>query len=115
MILDNWLSGNLRILTEQDASKALDELNEVAEGIEKLTREGKYWEAYTRLTACITFLNISFQQQRTQQPRIIQRLLNWIQNIKGTIDKVVQGIGGSGYSIGVSLPFGASISVSFTV
>jgi transcription termination factor Rho len=115
MILENWLSGNLRTPTEEDAFRALDELDEVAEEIEKLAREGKHWEAYTKLTACVAFLNMASQEYRTTQPSIVQKLLNWIRKLKAAIDKIIQGIGGSSYSIGVSLPLGGvSLSVSFT-
>jgi len=115
MILDKWLEGELETISYDSVSRALNELGEEADKVTDLAQGEKYWDAYIRLTACITFLNMASQQHPTRQPAIIQRLLNWIQKIKGAIDKIVKGIGGSGYSIGVSAPFGISISVSFTV
>ena len=67
------------------------------------------------LTDCISFLNMAAQQQPSKLPGIIQRLLNWIQKIKSSVDKIVRGIGGNGYSIGVSAPFGVSVSISFPI
>ena len=115
MILDKWLRGRLPTPTEEHAFQALDELEEAAQEIHELTRDKKYWEAYRRLTGCITFLSTASQQHPTRQPEIIQQLLKWIQKIKGAIDTVIRGIGGSGYSITVSVPWGLSLAVSFDV
>ncbi|GAG54901.1 unnamed protein product [marine sediment metagenome] len=49
------------------------------------------------------------------QSGIIQRLLEWIRKIKRELDKVVGEIGGDGYSIGVSAPFGVAVSISFSL
>lgn len=117
MIVESWLSGNLRAPSEEDAFKALDELEEVGEEIQRLTGEGKHWEAYTKLTGSIAFLNVASEKHPTTRPRIIEGLLNWIQKSKAAIDKIIQGIGGSGYSIGVAATFPPKVSftVSFTV
>lgn len=115
MILDKWLSGEIVSISLDIVEQALDELEGEGEKVRHLAQSGEYWDAWIRLTACITFLNVASQQHPTRQPAIIQRLLNWIQKIKGAINKIVKGIGGSGYSLGVSAPFGISISVSFTV
>jgi len=116
MIVDKWLRGRLPTPTEEQAFQALDELKEVAQEIDELTRDEKYWEAYRRLTGCITFLSMASQRHPTALPAIIQQLLKWIQRIKGAIDKVIQGIGGSGYSIAFSAPPGmVTVSVSFAV
>jgi len=93
---------------------ALEELDKEGSDIEELANKDT-WNAWIRLTACITFLNMASQLYPTKQSGIIQRLLNWIQKVKGAIDKIVKGIGGNGYSIGISAPFGVSISVSFPV
>ncbi len=111
MILDKWLEGELSNITYDIVSQALNELEEEGDKIQYLIRP----DAYTRLIACITFLNMAYQQNPTKQPEIMQRLLNWIQNIKYIIDPIVSGIGGDGYSIGVAAPFGVSITVSFSV
>jgi hypothetical protein len=113
MILDNWLSGES--ISEQMVNKALDELQKEADTILDFVQRGKYWDGYVRLMASISFLNVAAQQHQAKLPHIIRRLLNWIQQIKSTIDKIVKGIGGNGYSIGVSAPFGVSVSVSFPV
>lgn len=121
MILDKWLGGDTTSIYDVKGSifpdvidKALDELEGEAGKIMNLVQTGKYWDAYVRLTACVTFLNMASQQYPHKQPAIIQRLLNWIQKIKSAVDKIVKGIGGNGYSIGISAPFGVSISISFT-
>jgi hypothetical protein len=114
MVLDKWLSGELSTPTEDDTRQALNEVEKVAQNIEMLTKEKEYWEAYRRLTGFITFLSTASQQHPTRQPEIIQQLLKWIQKIKGAIDTVIQGIGGSGYSITVSVQ-GLSLTVSFTI
>ncbi len=118
MVLDKWLRGEVMSLRWDEVEKFLDELNREASEIENLAKSvesEKCWNAWIRLTACISFLNLASQQHPSKQPAIIQRLLNWIQAIKGAIDNIVKGMGGNGYSIGVSAPFGVSISISFTV
>lgn len=115
MIPDKRLSGKLSAPPKDDISRALDELEDVAQEIETLAKEKKYWEAYRRLTGCITFLSAASQQHTSRQPEIIQELLKWIQKIKRAIDTVIRGIGGSGYGISVSVPWGVSLAVSFDV
>ena len=63
MIVENWLSGNLRAPSEGDAFKALEELEEVGEEIQRLTVERKHWEAYTKLTGSIAFLNVASENE----------------------------------------------------
>jgi hypothetical protein len=115
MILDNWLDGRLQTLADKDALRALDELEEEAREIEKLTGEGKYWEAYKRLFACISFFNTVAHQYPNIRSGIIRRLLDWIEKTKKAVDEIVKGVGGNGYTIGVSLPFGVSVAISFLV
>jgi hypothetical protein len=118
MVVDEWLSGQI-MLNEENASQivdqALEELEEESKKVRALAQEKKYWDAYTRVVFCISFLNIAFQQDPSKQPGIIRRLLDWIQKMKDIVDQIVKGIGGNGYSIGVSGPFGVSISISFAV
>lgn len=118
MVLDKWLSGELTSVSLEIVEGALNELEGEGGKIADLAESGeseKCWNAWTRLTAYVSFLNVTSQQYPSKQPAIIQRLLKWIQKMKNAIDKIVRGIGGNGYSIGVSAPFGVSISVSFTV
>ena len=115
MVVDRWLSGEVASVTVEMVDQALDELEQGAENISSLADAGKYWAAYMRLTTCISFLNMAAQQQPSKLPRIIQHLLNWIQKIKSAVDKIAKGIGANGYSIGVSAPFGVSVSISFPV
>jgi hypothetical protein len=117
MILEDWLNGNLKTLTEEDASKALDELESVGDEIQSLTGQGKHWEAYEKLNGSIALANMASEQHPTKQPRIVQKLLAWIRKLKGAIDKMVQGIGGVGYSVSIaaSIPPKLSITVSFSV
>jgi hypothetical protein len=118
MVLDKWLTGELMSVSLEMVETALNEL-EGEEGMIVDSGESgeskKCWNAWTRLTLYVSFLNVASQQYPSKQPAIIQRLLNWIQKIKGALDKIVKGIGGNGYSIGVSVPFGVSISISFPV
>ena len=114
MIIDNWLSGETHI-SVQIVDKALDQLQEEQASIEVMVDKEDYWEAYKRLCAYISFFSAAAQQQPTKLPWIIQRLINWIQKMKGQLDKMVRGIGGNGYSIGVSAPLGVSVSISFPV
>lgn len=112
MTVDNWLSGETHI-SVQIVDEALDELREEQENIKGMVDKEDYWGAYKRLCACISFFSMATQQQPIRLPWIIQALLNWIQRMKGHLDKMVKGIGGNGYSIGVSAPFGVSVSISF--
>jgi len=85
------------------------------EKIISLADAGQYWDGYTRVVNCITFLNVAGLQFPHMLPSITQRLSSWIQKIKGAIDKIAKGVGANGYSIGVSIPYGASVSISFPV
>ena len=113
MVMDRWLSGRVETISPEMVDEALDELEGTVKEIEGLADGGDYWGGYARLTACISFFNTAGQQQPSKQPGIIGRLLNWIQKIKSVVDKIVKGVGGNGYSIGVSAPFGISVSISF--
>lgn len=115
MVLDKWLSGEVVTVSAQMVDQALDELEGEAEKIRYLVEAEKYWDAYTKLTTYVSFLNMAAQQQPSKLPGIIQRLLDWLKRIKGELDKIVRGIGADGYSIGVSAPFGVSVSIPFPV
>ena len=108
IVIQKWLSeGVMRPeLIEQGLQMFQNELREI-----KGITEKSPWLAYTRLMSSISFLNAAAQQRIG----IIDRLLNWISDIKDALDGIVKKIGASGYSIGVSAPFGLSISVSFSV
>lgn len=112
MTVDNWLSGETHI-SVQMVDKALRELQAEGESIMGMVDKEDYWGAYKRLCACVSFFSMATQEQPTRLPWIIQALLNWIQKMKGHLDKMVKGIGGNGYTIGVSAPFGVSVSISF--
>lgn len=114
MVMDRWLSNQVETISPEMIDKAFDELEGTEKEIEDLADRRDYWDSYARLTACISFFNAAGQQQPSKQPGIIGRLLNWIQKIKSVVDKIVKGVGGSGYSIGVSAPFGVSVSISFS-
>ena len=112
--VDRWLSGEVITTSMQMLDEALGELHEEAETIRRLVQAAKYWDAYTRLATCILFFNMAAQQEPSKLPEIIQRLLDWIKEIKRELDRIVGEIGADGYSIGVSAPFGVSISISYT-
>jgi len=116
MLVDMWLNGEALVITPDVVSQALKELDEELKEIKGLALKGKYWEAYKRLVACISFLSIAAQQQPGDQTAITRRLLDWVETIKPTVDNIVWGLGGNSYIIGVSAPLGGiSISVSFPV
>ncbi len=110
---NKWIEEGL--IPEEHLNNALNMLKSKEENIESLLQYGKPWEAYGELMACIALFNATAQQYPAKRPSIIQRLLTWIKNIKSTLDKIINGIGGNGYSIGVSMPWGVSVSVSFPV
>jgi len=115
MVLDKWLTGEVIFLSAHTIDQALDDLEEETERIRQFADAGKYWDGYIRLAACISFLNMAGQQEPSKRRDIMERLLAWIQKIKGAADKIVRGIEANAYSIGVSAPFGVSISISYTV
>lgn len=116
MVMDRWLSGRVETISPEMVDEALGELESETEELQSLVKQGKHWDAYIRFASCISFMNNAAQQQSSKLPAIIQRVLSWIQKIKAVIDSIVKGIiGANGYSIGVSPPFGVSVSISFPV
>ena len=114
MILDEWLKGDIKVINEDMINRSLADLQEETDELDRLVyQQGKYWEAFIRFTMYVSFMNNAIQQQPSKLPKIIQRLLEWIQKIKAILDKSVQNIGAKGYTIGVSAPWGVSVSVSF--
>jgi hypothetical protein len=113
MVLDKWLTGEVTTVSVETVDKALGELEEEGKKIRQLVDSEEYWNAFTRLTACISFFNIVAQQQPSKRGGIIGRLLNWIEEIKSTLGRIVRGVRGNGYSIGMSALFGVSVSISF--
>ena len=109
-LLKQWIDDG--VIPSPYVDKAL---NMFKEEIGSLSTQRKYWDAYKELLTCIALLNTSAQQQPAQGAKIIRRLLNWIRQLKNTIDNIVRGIGANGYSIAVSYPWGISVSVSFPV
>ena len=116
MLVDKWLNGEALAITPVVISQALKELDEELKEVKGLALKGKYWAAYKRLAACISFLSVAGQQQPGAQMEIMRRVLDWMEAIKPTVDNIVWGLGGNGYSIGISAPLGGiSISISFPV
>jgi hypothetical protein len=115
MILDKWLAGEIISISFDMVEQALNELELVGDEIGRLAKEGQNWEAYTRLTDCLSFFNRAAAQLPDRRHGIIERLLDWIQRIRNAMDQIVSGVGGNGYSIGISIPFGLSLSISFPI
>ncbi|MCK4387240.1 MAG: hypothetical protein KAW00_00575 [Dehalococcoidia bacterium] len=114
MVLDKWLNGEEVDFSPKTVTTALDEFEEEAKKIEDLVfKERRYWDAYTRLITCVSFFNTAAQKDPNNMSTIIQRLLAWIREIQRDLNKIVREVGASGYSIGISAPFGVSISLSF--
>lgn len=115
MVLDRWLNGDDVDFSPKTVTSALDEFEEEAKRIEDLVfRERRYWDACTRLITCISFFDTAVEKEPSNESRIIQRLLAWVREIQRDLNKIVQEVGASGYSIGISAPFGVSVSPSFT-
>lgn len=112
MFSDQWGIGEP--ISESTLDRMLSQLPQREGKITNLVSTGRYWEAYSELNTTISFFNTAVQQQPSRLPGVVQRLLGWIQKIQGAIATIAQGVGGNGYSIGVSAPWGVSVSISFS-
>jgi hypothetical protein len=110
---NKWLKDG--IIPEEQMGEAIKMFDRETEQINALADKRMYWEALGQLTTTLALFNATAQQRPTQQPKIIKQLLQWIHNLKDAIDKAIKGIEANGYSIGVSFPWGVSVSVSFSV
>jgi len=110
-ILQRWLRGEN--ISDGMIDRALLMFEHDLERIESLATGGKGWEAYMNLITRVSFLNAAGQQQPSKQPGIIQKLRSWILKIQRALGAITKAVNGNGYSIGVSAPWGVSISISF--
>lgn len=113
MVVEKWVREETIYITPGLIERALGELNEEAEKIKYSAESGKNWEAYMTLVNCVSFFNMAGEQLPSKRPEIINCLLKWFPQIGDLMAKIVKGIGGNGYIIGASCPFGISISISF--
>ena len=67
--------------------------------------------ALMQMTRLTSFINAA----TARLPAILRRLQHWVNKMQTTINNLAKKLGANGYSIGVSMPFGLSIDLSFPV
>ena len=79
--------------------------------VDTLLSNNKPEAAFARLTLLISFLNTAVGKL----PSIIRKLENWVNKIKSTLNTLAKKLGANGFSIGVAVPIGVSIDLSFPI
>jgi hypothetical protein len=67
--------------------------------------------AFARLTRLSSFINAA----SAKKPSIIRKLDKWVNKIKTTVNSLAKKLGAKSFSIGISMPFGLSIDLSFDI
>ncbi len=101
-------------INEEKANKICDDFDDFMksqrETIEKLLDEGEPEEAYMRLSTSLNFINISIGIK----PKIKKKLANWVQKLKGLLQRIADNLNAESYNISLSLT-GISAGLSFSV
>jgi len=67
--------------------------------------------AFAQLIALTSFLNAV----ATKRPSIIKRLGKWVKKLQAVANALAKKLGANGFSIGVQIPAGVSVDLSFPV
>jgi len=111
-VLEKWeLTGEMVPAMAQVIDQQLDDLMERELSEVESSVDTKPHLAFARLTRLISFLNAALMRR----PSIIRRLEKWVQKVKAVANALGKKLGANGFSIGVGLPIGVSIDLSFPI
>ena len=96
-----------RVIEQNFDSLIESELHQV----DDLLADAKAEAAFARLTLLISLLNAGV----SKLPSIIRRLEKWVNRIKSTLNALAKKLGANGFSIGIAVPVGVSIDLSFPI
>lgn len=72
-------------------------------------------DAYLSLMTVVILFNRALALRLPKLPNVEKRLKGWINHVRSTVAKLVSKLPkANGYSIGVSFPWGISVSISFS-
>lgn len=112
-VVETWeFQGEMTLEMARVIDQNIDELLKSELGqVDKLLEDDKPEAAFARLTRLTSFLNTGV----TKLPSIIRRLEKWVNRIKSTLNALAKKIGANGFSIGIAVPVGVSIDLSFPI
>jgi len=67
--------------------------------------------ALMQMTRLTSFINAAL----ARLPAILRRLQGWVSTMKSTVNALAKKLGANSFSLGVSMPFGLSVDLSFPV
>lgn len=112
-VLERWkFDGEMTLEMARIIEQNFDELIESELGkVDTLLSDDKPEAAFVQLTILTSFLNTGVGKL----PSIIRKFENWVNKIKSTLNTLAKKLGANGFSIGVAVPVGVSIDLSFPI
>ena len=108
-----WLEGNTIIEDKVDEiAEQFDAImSGVTETIEEHCNNDEPYLAYGLMLSYASFINTISKKN----PSILRQLQKWIKRLKDLLEVIARKVKAENYSIGVGVPFGISIIISFKI
>ena len=108
-----------------DTAAIDDELGSIVQSSKVIKDQGQAYELLARTFVAVVRINtavsatptdgVASPQAATQLPSPIDSLQGWIQKIRDALDALAIYLEATSYTIGVSLPIGLAVQVTFNV
>ena len=112
-LFENWLStGQITIELSEERISELDDLVQTQlQDIEDLIDNNMAEKAFANLALLTSFINAA----ASKRPSILNKLKKWVKKFKNLTNRLAKKLGADGFSIGVSVPLGLTIELSFPI